>query len=321
MVEDGMPAFDCRTDRKPNLFLIGAMKSGTSYLGKLLASHPAIFMSQPDEPSYFVEPRQLKAIWPEMWERGFWRDEERYLRLFQSAGRATFIGEASTNYTKLPSVTGVSQRIRAFNPDARLIYLMRDPVERTLSHYWHMVRYHTEHRPIAAAIRRNSQFVAVSYYAMQLRPFLERFGRDRVAILTHEKLVGDPIGTMQSLYRWLGIEPTAADVSGFAEAENVTPEVIRTPLWGALARRVGQLAPVRHIMSYIPQPMQATLRKIANRDVRRQSVNVMEVIRFLQPIQRRQTDELMQLLGRDFPEWSTLNEDLASSSRSQEVHA
>ena len=48
------------TRRKPNLFLIGAMKSGTTYLRKLLKAHPDIFMCEPDEPSYFVDPRQLK---------------------------------------------------------------------------------------------------------------------------------------------------------------------------------------------------------------------------------------------------------------------
>ena len=319
MIEHGQPVVDCKADRKPSLFVIGAMKSGTTYLRKLLSAHPAIFMSEPDEPSYFVDPRQLKAIWPEMWERGFWRSEEQYLRLFQSAGRATILGEASTNYTKLPSITGVAERIREFNPDARLIYLMRDPVERTLSHYWHMVRYHTEHRPIAVAIRRDSQFVDVSHYAMQLGPFLERFGRDNVAVLTHETLIADPIGTMRSLYRWLGIDPTLADVSGFAEAENVTPEVIRAPQWGALARRFGRLPPIRRITSHIPQSLQATLREITNRDIRRQSVDVTEVIRFLQPSQRRQTEELMELLGRDFPEWRTLNEDLGSSPRSIDV--
>src|SRR5277367_2746147 len=175
--------------RKPGLFLIGAMKSGTNYLRKLLDLHPSIFMTEADEPSYFVDPQELKAIWPEMWARGYWRDERNYLRLFASAGEATVLGEASTNYAKSPLVTGVVERIHAFNPDARLIYLLRDPVERTISHYWHMVRYHSECRSIAAAIRHDTQYVAVSHYAMQLAPFRERFGDDRIMVLTHEALV------------------------------------------------------------------------------------------------------------------------------------
>src|SRR5271170_4673027 len=147
--------------RKPDLFLIGAMKSGTTYLRKLLNAHPKIFMCEPDEPSYFVDPQQLKSIWIEMWERGFWKSEEHYLELFKSAGDATILGEASTNYTKRPLVTGIAEKIEAFNPRARFIYILRDPVARSLSHYWHMVRYHAEQRPIVEAIRRDSQFLAV----------------------------------------------------------------------------------------------------------------------------------------------------------------
>ena len=73
------------TLRKPNLFLIGAMKAGTHYVRKLLKAHPDIFMCEPDEPSYFVDPQDLRRIYPEMWQRRLWRSEERYLELFRPA--------------------------------------------------------------------------------------------------------------------------------------------------------------------------------------------------------------------------------------------
>ncbi len=94
------------TTRRPNLFLIGAMKAGTTYLRKLLNAHPDIFMCEPDEPSYFVDPRQLRRLYPEMWERGLWRSEDRYLELFRPGGNAAILGEASTSYTKLPIAPG-----------------------------------------------------------------------------------------------------------------------------------------------------------------------------------------------------------------------
>jgi hypothetical protein len=187
--------------RKPNLFLIGAMKAGTSYLRKLLNAHPDIYMCEPDEPSYFVDPRHLKTVYPETWERGLWRREERYLDLFLPAGDVSILGEASSSYTKLPLAPGVSERIAAFNPEARFIYLLRDAVERAISHYWHMVRHHAEHRTLAEAVRRDPQFLAVSDDSMQLRPFLERFGRERVTVLVHEQLVADPTGVMGGVYQ------------------------------------------------------------------------------------------------------------------------
>ena len=302
--------------RKPNLFLIGAMKSGTTYLRKLLQSHPDIFMCEPDEPSYFVEQRQLRAIWPDMWAHGLWRSEERYLALFAAAGDAAILGEASTNYAKRPLVLGVPERIHAFNPEARFVYLLRDPVERTISHYWHMVRHHAEHRPMLEAIRRDPQFVAVSHYAMQLMPFLERFGPDRIAVVTHERLIADPTATMNMVYAWLGVDTAAADRSGFAQAENVAPDVVSVPRWLGVPRRMRQSPALRTIMPRIPVTIHTALHRLTTTDIRRQSVDVTETVAFLQSLQRRQTDDLMRLLGRTFPEWTTLNGEPGTPSRS-----
>ena len=291
---------------KPGLFLIGSMKSGTSYLRKLLAAHPAIFMCEPDEPSYFVDPRQLKVIWRDMWECGLWKNEANYLRLFESAGNASILGEASTNYTKLPLVTGVPEKIQAFNPAARFIYILRDPIERTISHYWHMVRHHAEYRSIAKAISEDIQYLAVSHYAMQVKPYIERFGRDRIAIVTFETLVRDPITVMSALYQWLELNPADAALTGFTSPENATPEVVRAPLWGGLPRRLRQAPWFRSGFAAIPGPIHAALGRVAGRDVQRHSVDLAEVIAFLRPIQRRRTEKLAQLLGHDFPEWTTL---------------
>src|SRR5688500_10257249 len=100
--------------RKPNLFLLGAMKSGTSSVYKGLSEHPAIFMA-PAEPMHFSR--------PENWSRG----HKEYLRLFQHASDEEYLGEASVEYTKRPFWSGVAERIHEFNPDARMLYVMRDP--------------------------------------------------------------------------------------------------------------------------------------------------------------------------------------------------
>ena len=294
------------THRKPNLFLIGSMKSGTTYLRKLLSAHPDIFMCEPDEPSFFVDPRDLRKLWPEMWEQGLWRNEERYLELFRYGGDALILGEASTNYTKLPLAPGVPERIAAFNREARFIYLMRDPVERAISHYWHMVRHRAEHRPIAEALRRDSRYIAVSYYAMQLSPYLERFGRDRVLPLVHERLVGDPAGVMRGVYEWLGVNAAAADMSGFAEPENVAPDVVSMPGWRGVPRRLRQAPALQSVIKWIPPAVHRTMHRLTTREVVRRAVDVSEAAAFLQNVQLRQTDELARLIGCRFPEWTTL---------------
>jgi hypothetical protein len=293
--------------RRPNLFLIGAMKSGTTYLRKLLNLHPAVFMCDPDEPSYFVDPAELRSIWPEAWQSGLWRDENNYLRLFDRAGEAAFLGDASTIYTKRPAVQNVASRIKKFNPDSRLIYIMRDPAERTISHYWHMVRHHREWRPIVKAIREDPQFVAVSYYSMQLQPFLECFGRERIAILTYESLVRDPASVIGMLWRWLGLEQCALDLSALAAPENVTPDQIRAARLGGVPRRLWQAQPLRTVAKYTPDIVTNVLRRATTQVVTRQSVDLTEVYALLRPIQTHQTKELVALLEQGFPDWVTVD--------------
>src|ERR1700692_1091399 len=84
-----------RAPSRPNLFLTWAMKWGAIYLNKLLGAHAVIFMCSPEEPSYFMDPKQLRTLWPETWDQGFWGSEEKYLRLFHAAGNAVLLDETS----------------------------------------------------------------------------------------------------------------------------------------------------------------------------------------------------------------------------------
>ena len=93
---------DVRSDRgrnlrKPNIFVIGATKSGTTYLSKLLGAHPSIFICSPEGLGYFVDPEQLGAVWPAAWDLGFRGNEEVYFHLFRNAGNAAYLREASIN--------------------------------------------------------------------------------------------------------------------------------------------------------------------------------------------------------------------------------
>lgn len=282
------------------------MKSGTTYLNKLLNSHPSIFMCCPEEPSYFVEPRQLEKLWPYMWDQGFWRSREHYLRLFEPAGDAPILGEASTNYTKLPLVPGVPEKIKEFSPNARFIYVMRDPVERSISHYWHYVRYNAEYRPMLRAIQADTQFIDVSHYAMQIEPYFNHFGRDHVYTLTYERMIHAPIETMRRLFGWLGLDPSLAKETRFDQPENVTPEVIRRAAMFGILQKLRQRYPFRALTPHIPLPFRRLAQRLTTRDIRRKCVDMEEVLKFLRPIQKSQTKQLAQLLGREFPEWTRL---------------
>ena len=301
--------------RKPNLFIIGAMKSGTTLLWKLLGSHPSVYMCTPKEPSYFVEPAQLCDLEPFLWSRGYWRSQELYLRLFQSPNDELFLGEASVYYTHLPQAPGVAERISRFNPNARLIYIIRDPIERTISHYWHRVIYNGEDRSLLRAVTEESRYRDVSYYAMQLMPYFNRFSRDQIKILIFEELIENHHETVNSVFRWLGLD-TSITIPPITQ-ENLTPDIVRQRAkWWSIVRRVAEKhSLLLNAVNCIPESVREHYgRGFSNRQINRRHVNIESAVRSLQPLQRRQTEELSQLIGRGFPEWKTLN------SKTSEIH-
>lgn len=180
--------------RKPNLFIVGAMKSGTTSLYKGLASHPKIFMSAIKESRYFVDKAQ--------WLRG----PGRYLKLFAKAHNESYLGEASPAYTILPWSKGVAKRIFQFNSLAKIIYIMRDPFDRIVSHYRHYLDRGEETRVLSEAVRQSCEFLILSYYAYQLKPYLESFPRDAVYIDTFESMKESPISFYKRLFLWLGVD-------------------------------------------------------------------------------------------------------------------
>ena len=291
------------TLRMPNLFIIGAMKSGTSSLHAWLGAHPEVFMCEPKEPCYFVDRADLD--WPYIEQLGLWRGEEFYLELFKDAGDATILGESSTLYTKLPRIKHVPERIARFNSDARFIYVMRDPIERTISHYWHMVRHHGEHRSLEQTVREQPDYCDVSHYAMQLRPYLDAFGEDRILALTFEELIRDTRGVMQRILEWLQVDSTI-QLSSLSARENVTPhEVVQV-------RGRGLLNLFRHSRLWcslgprVPRTIRNFGRYLSEQKVERDFEQPDSLVSWLRPIQLRQTEQLQGLLRRDFPEWTTL---------------
>jgi len=294
---------------RPNLFVVGAMKSGTSTLHALLDGHPDIFMSEPKEPCYFVDLDDLESPAREVVEEwGFWRSEEHYLALFGEAGNARVIGESSTNYSKRPKMGGVCDRIAEFAPEARILYIMRDPIERTISHYWHAVAQRKERRDLVTALEQEAHYREVSHYAFQLEPYLSRFGSERVRVLTLEELRADPEAKLMELFGWLGVD-AGFESTGTDRRDNVTPtEVERVRGAGrldafrssALWNRVGPL---------LPGAIRRLGRSLAAERVDRSQEDVDRAARWLRPRQLEQTAELEQLLGRTFEEWRLLASD------------
>lgn len=178
----------------PNLIVIGGLKCGTTSLHHYLNLHPSVAMSRPKELNYFVG--ELN------WELG----RNWYFSHFDPEAQVR--GETSPHYTNMPRFEGVPRRIReTLGDDVKLVYVVRNPVERVLSHYMHNLGGGYDDRPIEEALgRTDTAYVNRSRYFMQLQAYLEYFDRGSIMVVTQDDLRDDRENAMNRLFRFLGLE-------------------------------------------------------------------------------------------------------------------
>ena len=178
----------------PQLIIIGGLKCGTTSIHHYLGLHPEIHMSKPKELNFFVE--ELN------WDLGLDWYESRFDDQFPVSG------ESSPHYTNRPRFNGVAQRIHENCPDVRLIYMVRDPISRILSHWVHATGAGYETRDFVETLALpDSSYIERSKYWMQLGPYLELFDRDRIEVISQEELSRDREGTMRKAFTFLGVDP------------------------------------------------------------------------------------------------------------------
>lgn len=182
--------------RFPDFVIIGAMKSATSTLHVQLAAQPGFCMSDPKEPNFFSDPDQ--------WGKGL----DWYRGLFAAANQEDICGESSTHYTKLPDLPDALPRLAEYLPDAKYIYVMRHPVDRLVSHYVHGWTERTIGGAIDEAAAKYPALIDYGRYAMQITPYLERFGKDRVLPVFFDRLLAEPEAELARVCHFLGYAGT-----------------------------------------------------------------------------------------------------------------
>src|SRR5215210_5864387 len=177
----------------PNLVIIGGLKCGTTSMHHYLGLHPEVQMSKPKELNFFVE--ELT------WDLGL----DWYEGRFDS--RFPVRGESSPHYTNLPRYTGVVERIHRHIPAAKLLYMVRDPISRILSHWRHATGAGYESRAMEPVLTSEDQtYVTRSMYWMQLQPYLEHFDPSQIEVITQEELQADRVGTMRRAFRFAAVD-------------------------------------------------------------------------------------------------------------------
>lgn len=209
--------------RLPSFFILGAAKCGTSSLHRYLGQHPEICMSDPKEPFYF--------------EAEYNRGPAYYFnRYFGHWAGETVVGEARHRNLYLPYT---AERISRFNPEARLIVSVRHPVERAVSHWWHLFSRGREQAPFRQAIEQDwdriqaginfddpdiqeiyarslvtgslnifRTYIDSGYYFDQVQRYLAHFPASQLFVILLEELAADPAGVTARLFEFLGVDPS-----------------------------------------------------------------------------------------------------------------
>jgi hypothetical protein len=200
--------------RGPDFIIIGAMKSATSSLHMQLASQRGIFMSEPKEPNFFSDDGQYR------------RGMDWYLGLFTGAREGDLCGESSTHYSKLPDHPETIPRMKADLPDVKLIYVMRHPIDRLVSHYIHQWTQNVIRCDIDEALDQYPELINYSRYSYQLEPYLEAFGKAVILPVFFGAVKTQPQRELERLARFIGYDGPVAWHEELG-AQNVSAERLR----------------------------------------------------------------------------------------------
>jgi len=230
----------------PNLFLVGAMKAGTSNLHTLLQSHPLIMMSSVKEPNHFCldianklthigeMPNKVKSIacgGPGEVHAAIVRDREIYLKLFPSKPDCLWYGESSTNYLRSHTA---AKEIFSFNPKARIVVVLRDPIDRSFSHY----KMEQLEARVAETFEREIDdeinllndnqssvhgIIECSLYDELLKRFYDAFPKEQILVLDFSKFIGNETLVLNEVADFLKIDPASFSSDKLVFNKGVVP--------------------------------------------------------------------------------------------------
>jgi hypothetical protein len=225
-----------------DFFIIGAMKTGSTTLYDYLQGHADIALCSPKEPGFFSRDERFFKGWK-------W-----YASLFESKGKNCLYGDASTCYSRNLTYPNTIKRIHQHNPRAKFIYVVRDPVQRAISHYKHRME---ENRlnglpiiPLSVLIKNDNELLEAGDYALQLKMYFEFFTKDQFLILTFQELTQTPLMALKKVSEFLGVKITTSttmrsNTSGQSYQKNTLTNFFRSIRYLPIVTKVVDILPVK----------------------------------------------------------------------------
>jgi hypothetical protein len=235
----------------PNFIILGAAKAGTTALYHYLTQHPQIYMSPLKETNYFaLAGQQLNFCGPgdnDYVNRLSITSREAYCSQFQGARDEIALGEASPLYLYHPLA---AERIQHEVPEAKLIAILRNPIDRAYSAFLHLVRDHREttrdfsealaleEERIAANWEHIWHYVSMGRYYDQVKRYYDRFDRDQIWVLIYRDLRSDPRGVLRDTFRFVGVDESFVPDMSTRYNEASLPLEQRPPLLPSVRARI-----------------------------------------------------------------------------------
>ena len=287
--------------RLPNFVIIGATKAGTTTLFEYLRRHPDVFMPQRKEVFYFSK--------EEVYAKGI----DWYRSLFAGARDDQMCGEATPSYSVFPRYPQAAPRLAAVMPHAKLIYIMRHPVERAWSHY--IMAQGTE-LPYADESPDHRAYVDPSRYARQIKRYLEFFPREQLLLLRFEQLKADPARLCERMQQFIGVRvtdlvdqgPVQANIKGEFRVRRFGSKMVQRAGSTSIVSRLKHLMPAdwrQGLRQYMAQgfPRSAVGRWMGRRMNQKMPELTEDVRARLRSLLEEDTKELEQLMGWDLSNW------------------
>ncbi|WP_424923004.1 sulfotransferase family protein [Alicyclobacillus sacchari] len=220
---------------KPNFFIVGAAKSGTSSLDRYLSQHPEVFIPPKKEAHYFSIPDfppTFRGPGDEGMNLYTIRDRAEYDLLFDGVRDEKAVGESSVFYLYYP---GTAKRMHEAYPGARIIIMLRNPVDRAFSAYMHLVRDEREHLPFRESLAKEDERIAGSFeplwyyravglYASQVQRYFDVFGPDRVKVIIFEEFSRNPVAAVREVCTFLGVSSDFTPDTSIRHNESGVPK-------------------------------------------------------------------------------------------------
>ncbi len=220
----------------PNFLIIGAAKAGTSSLHYYLRQHPQIFMPFLKEPMFFaLENEELNFRNPDQGINKYSITKlEDYQSLFEGVTDEIAIGEASPIYLYSKKA---AERIKHYIPEAKLIVVLRNPVDRAFSCYTHLLREGYEKLPFLEALSEENNrikdnwahlwhYKTAGYYYQQLKPYVDNFRTEQLRVFLYDDFVNNPQGFLREVFNFLCVD------------ENFKPDMTRMNVSGLPKSRI-----------------------------------------------------------------------------------